>query len=317
MARRDTAELRRVRGSLRRLDPANLRAMALASQHDGFGLADGAQAIEILGARARGTERVDLLLARHSMAVQQGRPRAALDATTRLGTFQPGSHAHLRLRVLDALYAEGDSAAAAGAVRELEMLTSGGLAAVAFTFDTRLADLCVLSQWHISRGDTTGVGVAIDVLRRAGASIRQLPPVSAAPAACAELLEGSLVTLMGRGDALSRLERLDSLALTSQTAGDAIAYAPILMARLYERLGQPRRALQAIRKRSYMSIWPRYLATAWREEGRLAQLAGEPEGAREAYESYLAFRSSPEDDVERQVEQVRGILAELEQTGGA
>ena len=311
LARGDTAELRRVHGSLRQLDPANLRLIALASQSDGLGLADGALALEILGARARGAGRADLLLARHSMAVLQGRPRAALDATIRLGNIQPGSHAHLRLRVLDALYAEGDSAAADGAARELEVRTSGGLAAGAFTFETRLADLCVLSQWRISRGDTTGVATAVEVLRRAGTTIRQLPPVSAAPAACAELLYGSLITLMGRGDGLTRLDGLDSLVLTSQTAGDAIAYAPILMARLHERLGQPLRALQAIRKRSYMSAWPRYLATAWREEGRLAQLAGDQEGAREAYESHLAYRVSPEEDVVPQVEEVRGLLSTL------
>ena len=119
------------------------------------------------------------------------------------------------------------------------------------------------------------------------------------------------MVLKRRGDALTRMERLDSLALTSQTAGDAITYAPILIARLYERLGEPHRALQAIRKRSYMSSWPRYLATVWREEGRLAQLVGDHAGAREAYESYLAFRTSPENDVVPQVEQVQQVLATL------
>jgi hypothetical protein len=213
--------------------------------------------------------------------------------------------------VLDALYAEGDSTAAAAAARELGMLTSGGLAAGAFTFDTRLADLCVLSQWRIQGEDTAGVEIAIEALRRAGATTRELPPVSAAPAACAELLDGSLVALMRRGDVLTRIDRLDSLALTSQTSGDAIAYAPIIIARLYERLGHPHRALQAIRKRAYMSSWPRYLATAWREEGRLAELAGDRAGAQEAYERYLAFRTSPEDDVVPQVEQVRRQLSSL------
>jgi tetratricopeptide (TPR) repeat protein len=213
--------------------------------------------------------------------------------------------------VLDALYAEGDSAAAAGAARELALLTSGGLGAVSFTSDTRLADLCVLSQWRISGGDTAGAVIAIDALRQASATTRNLPPVSAAPAACAELLDGWLAVLMRRDDALARIERLDSLALTSLTAGDAIAYTPILMARLYQRLGHPSRALPAIRKRSYMSGWPRYQMTAWREEGRLAQLLGDYAGAQKAYERYLAFRTTPEDDVAPQVEQVRGLLTAL------
>jgi DNA-binding SARP family transcriptional activator len=313
LARGDTAELRRVRGSLRRFGRSNLRAMAMASQFDGMGLADGARALEILGAvpATRAPYRVDLVLAQHSMAVQQGRPRAALDATTRLGALQLGSHAHLRLRMLDALYGEGDRAAATAAAQELGTLAGGGLAAGAFTSDTQLADLCVLSIWRISGGDTTGVETAIEALRRAGTTIRHLPPVSAQPAACAELLDGSLVALMRRSDALTRIERLDSLALTSQTSGDAIAYAPIVIARLYERLGQPQQALQAIRKRPYMSSWPRYLATAWREEGRLAQLVGDYAGARKAYERYLALRTAPEDDVAPQVEHVRELLAAL------
>jgi DNA-binding SARP family transcriptional activator/TolB-like protein len=312
LARGDTTNLRRIRGSLRRLDHFNLRAMAQASQFDGLGIADGAQALEIQGSRAtRRADRLDLLLAQHSLAVQRGRPRAALDITSRLGALQFDSHAHLRLRVLDALYAEGDSAAAAGAVRELGLLTSGGLGAVAFTPDTRLADLCVLTQWRVSGGDTTGAQIAIDALRRAGATTRTLPPVSAAPGTCAELLDGWLAALVSRGEALTRIERLDSLALTSVTAGDAIAYAPILMARLYQRLGRPDRALQAIRKRSYMSGWPRYQVTAWREEGRLAQLLGDHAGAQKAYERYLAFRTSPEDKVVPQVEQVRGLLSAL------
>jgi hypothetical protein len=83
------------------------------------------------------------------------------------------------------------------------------------------------------------------------------------------------------------------------------------MARLYQRLGQPERALQAIRKRPYMSGWPRYLTTAWREEGRLAELVGDNAGAREAYERYLAYRTSPENDVAPQVEQVRRQLVAL------
>jgi DNA-binding SARP family transcriptional activator len=312
LARSDTAQLQRVRNSLRRLDPSNLRAIAMASQFDGTGVLDGAKALKILEDRAtRRTDRLDVLLAQHSMMVQQGRPRAASELGVRLPAIQLRSHAHLRLRMLDRLYAEGDSATAVSAARELGTVMSGRLAGGAFTSDTRLADLCVLSQWRLSQGDTTGVAMAIEDLRRAGLTTRQLLPLSAAPAACGELLDGWLAVLTRRGDAFLRVERLDSLALTSQTAGDAIAYAPILIARLYERIGQPRQALQAIRKRVYMSGWPRYLATAWRVEGRLAELVGDHAEAQQAYKRYLAFRRSPEDKVIPEVENVRRLLAAL------
>jgi DNA-binding SARP family transcriptional activator len=312
MTRSDTTTLRRLRGSLRRLDLFNLRTLAMASQFDGLGTADGASALEILGDKViRRMDRLDLVLAQHSMLVQQGRPQAASNLSARLAAIQLGSHAHLRLRVLDQLYAEGDSAVAASAARELGMATSGELAGGVFTLDTRLADLCVLSQWRLSHRDTTGVMRAIEALRRSPATLRSLPPVAAAPAACADLLDASLAVLTRRADAHGRVERVDSLALTSQTAGDAIVYAPILIAGLYERIGRPDRALQAIRKRVYMSGWPRYLATAWREEGRLAQLVGDQAAAQEAYERYLTLRRFPEDAVVSQVEAVRQLLAAL------
>jgi DNA-binding SARP family transcriptional activator len=314
-ARGDTAALRRARGAFRRLDASNLRAIAHASQFDGFGLADAAHALTLLGAgTVRRRDRLDLLLAQHSVAVQQGRPQAALGVTTRLGALQLDSHAHLRLRVLDALYAEGDTAAAAEAARELGVPAGDGLMAGAFTSDTRLADLCVVSQWHLFRGDTASVEIAIDALHRAGTTNRRLLPVTSSAAVCAELLDGSRGVLLGRRDALARVAHLDSLVLTFQTAGDAITYAPILVARLYQQLGQPDRGLHAIRKRAYLSGWPRYLATMWREEGRLAQLVGDYAGAQVAYENYLTLRSSPEDAVLPQVEQVRGYSASLSAT---
>jgi hypothetical protein len=163
----------------------------------------------------------------------------------------------------------------------------------------------------MSKGDTAGVSSAIQALRQAGLSVGQLPTVTAAPAACAELLDAWLVTLTKRGEALPRLQRLDSLVLTAEIAGDAVAYAPILLARLYESLGLPNQALQAIRKRVYMSGWPRYLATAWREEGRLAELSGDLSGARDVYRSYLVLRPSPESAVLPQVKEVQRLLAAL------
>jgi hypothetical protein len=176
----------------------------------------------------------------------------------------------------------------------------------------QLSNLCVLAQWRLSKGDTTGVSSAIQGLRRPGPSPGQLPPVSAAPAVCAGLLEAWLVTLTKPGEAVPRLRRLDSLVLSPEIAADAIAYAPILMARLYESVGQPGLALHAIRKRVYMSGWPRYLATAWREEGRLAELNGDRAGARDVYRRYLAIRHSPESEVSGQVKEVQRLLAALE-----
>jgi hypothetical protein len=62
-------------------------------------------------------------------------------------------------------------------------------------------------------------------------------------------------------DARSRLQHVDSLVLVPQVVGDLAIYAPLLIARLHERLGDPTSALAALQRRPYMSEWPRYLGT--------------------------------------------------------
>ncbi|MGH6691484.1 MAG: hypothetical protein ACREF4_12500, partial [Gammaproteobacteria bacterium] len=103
--------------------------------------------------------------------------------------------------------------------------------------------------------------------------------------------------------------RLDSLAFTPGVSGDAIAYAHLLVARLHDRLGNPRAALAAVRRRDELVGWPRYLAAAWRDEGRYAALAGVANEARPSLTRYLALRTNPDAGLRNQVEEVRRTLA--------
>ena len=82
---------------------------------------------------------------------------------------------------------------------------------------------------------------------------------------------------------------------------------------MWEGLGEKTLALDAIRRRPYLSGWPRYLATARREEGRLAALAGDQAGALRAYREYLAWRPVPEPGVQSEVSSVRAAEAALHQ----
>jgi hypothetical protein len=135
--------------------------------------------------------------------------------------------------------------------------------------------------------------------------------VSAAPGVCADLVDVSLAVASRSRDAHARVRQLDSLVLTPQVAGDASAYAYILISRLHERLDDAPGALAAIRRRSYMTQWPRYLASSLRAEGRLAQRTGDREGARAAYTKHLALRDSPEEKLEPEVAAVRQVLSQL------
>jgi DNA-binding SARP family transcriptional activator len=305
LARHDVAALRHMHDTLTLLGPANLRLIAQASQFDAAGLDEGRLAARTLRERGgRLVERLEATSAEHSLALNGGRRREALDATDRLQDLQASSHAHLRLRVLDALYGDGSASAGRAAAAELARGVAVRAAAVPSARSVQLADACVLAHWRLAHGDTAGVQRAIDALR-AESEEDDLPPFAARPAACAELLDASLAVAAGRPDAAERVARLDSLSLTSAATGQASMYAPLLLARLFERLGDPARALEAVRKRPYMTGWPRYLATMLREEGRYATLAGEPARAAAPYAHYLALRAEPDDELVAQADSVR------------
>ena len=85
----------------------------------------------------------------------------------------------------------------------------------------------------------------------------------------AAALSAAHAVLTRARDARSRLQHVDSLVLAPQVVGDLAAYAPLLIARLHERLGDPTAALAALRRRPFMSEWPRYLGTIRGEVERL------------------------------------------------
>ena len=116
---------------------------------------------------------------------------------------------------------------------------------------------------------------------------------------------------MQQRDALRRVMRLVSWMRSGPAVSDAGTLARLAVARLYARLGEPARALAAIRRRAYMAGWPRYLVTAQREEGRLAGATGDRIGAMAAYRFYLAARTEPEGTLAAEIASVRTALARL------
>ena len=292
--RGDSAVLRQLRDTMYRLGSANLRAIVLASQHDGIALDDGARAIQWLSARApRTAERIDALLAEHAHAMLRGRAQDVRGVTARLDRLQPAASTAPRLQVLDFLYGEGDSVAADAAVRELDALSGADPSAGLASSEAWSSNVCVVGQWRFARGDSAGVQRAARALT-ARASGPRVPsaPLSVAPAVCAQLLAAAAAVLGQERDAYLRVERLDSLVLASHVVGDLAQYAPLLLSRLNERTGDRPRALAAIRRRSYMSDWPRYLAVMLREEARLARQAGDSVGSRTATARYATYRDS-------------------------
>lgn len=314
IARIDQAELRRIRAAIPAMNRPNLRAIAMATQFDAVGMEDGERAIRVarLAPGPRAAEQLDALLAEHSLALNEGRPVLALDVTEQLQDAQPGWRAHLRLRILDAIYSEGDPEVAEEAAELLSVRVGRGTAASPTDEAVRLADACVVAQWRLARGELRGVAQIVAMLRSAGVP-RVAVPIGANPLACAGIVDATMAVMTGKPDALQRVEQLDSLMLSGPAVGDASTYAHLAVARLYDRLGKPDRALAAIRRRPYMTGWPRYLATTRREEGLLAVRIGERERALMSFRQYLALTREPEARVRPLVASVRREVAKLEQ----
>lgn len=275
VAHDDTAARRALRDDMQSFNGENIRAIALASQFDAVGVDDGRQAVDILASRAStGDERVDAVLAAHSLALNTGRISEALAQTTRLRDLRPDSHAYLRLRVLDAIYGSGDSAAARDAAVQLAAPVDSLLRDFPLVRSRVAADACVLAQWRLFHGDTTEVRAIVSLLR-ARDVVRVDQPVASAPAVCGDLVDAEFAFAAHRRDAVAMLDRLDSLVLSSPVAGNAAQYANIAISRMFRDLGDSHRALVALRKRDYMNGWPMYISTVFRDEASLARQLGD------------------------------------------
>ena len=286
----DGAALARSRAVMPQMSASDLRWIALSGMYDAIDAADAERALHILRLRTtRSAELMDVLLAEHSLALNEGLPILALDLTEQLEQLFPASGAHLRLRVLDALYGDGDIEAAKRAVTVMEQSAPTNSLTTPDERAIQLANLCVLEQWRLSHGDRRTVSRTVKQMRDARLARRTLP-VSTPTRACADLLDAMDAVATKAPNARTRVKRLDALMLTGPAIGDAVNFAPVVLARMYARLGAPREALDAIRRRPYMSGWPRYLATARREEGLLARRLGEEEAAATVLRRYLALR---------------------------
>jgi DNA-binding SARP family transcriptional activator/tetratricopeptide (TPR) repeat protein len=314
IAQGDTLMYRKARDLFPDADAANLRWIAMSSLFDAVGVQDGERALRLKRARStRAADQLDAILAQHSLALNQGRAILALDLTEQLQELQPDMRAHLRLRVLDALYGDGDRESAERAAAELEQLVRVPSASTRGR-SIQLADECALEQWRMTHGDRRNTRRVIAHLR-AAEPLFVTVPVATPPLVCAEILDASHAVGTGTPNALATLQRLDSLMLTGPAVSDAATYAHLVVARLYARVGQPRAALDAIRRRGYMSGWPRYLATARREEARLTLAAGDTSAAVTLLRRYLDLRHNAESRAKEHDEPLARLLAILDRRG--
>lgn len=293
------------------VDSAALDSMAteaigwigMISQDDGVDVPLGEHALRLRFARpgTRG-ERFERQLSIHMLALNAGHTETAAMLADAAHEAQPDSSFHLRLRVLDALFGDGDRASGTQAAAALGSATDTGA--------SRL-NTCVHDLWE-----------AVDTLATGDAPARpDLPRPTPGDAAIYEQLCESAVDALRasrRRDASARqaIARLDDLYRAGPLEfypGDGhVDYVPILIARVLETYGDPAAALAALRRRPYFIGWQPYLAASLRHEGRLAAMIGDRNGAVRAYEHYLALRYAPGPGLRAVADSVRDELRRLE-----
>ncbi len=132
MALGDDATVAALRRRLAGMPEESVRRIVVSAQLDGVAGSDAEQAGRVWMMKPGAPSRRWFTVTRvHDLALNQGRPAVALALTDSLRAAAPGWRAHLRMRVEDALYSDGDSAAAREAVRGLAAHADGPLAALA------------------------------------------------------------------------------------------------------------------------------------------------------------------------------------------
>lgn len=287
-----------------------LRWIMEIAPYDGLGMRAAIRALQARDERLDPTigERIETALARHSLALNRGRPHEAAAIRSELGALEPNDYLNLRFPILAALYGEGDSAAAAAAVEEMSQhfrLAEGSASRAMARAPDDLEALCVMAQWRLHDRDTLFALEAAKALRRAAPRTG----LGAEPLFCAILLETSL---SGRPrEHMAQIDTLDSLVRTGEDLHRAMLYAPQAVARLFDAAGRPDRALDAAKRRGFFGRWPYYLTTQLAEEVRYALAAGDTTEATCALRHFVALRVDPEPPLRATVASQVATLAKL------
>ncbi len=283
-----------VRRRLPIMPVASLSRIIGASQLDGLLLDQALLAARVLESRPlKRDDQVDTGMYLMEFALNRGHPTEAARLADLLANNAPGEDAQLAAHILNALYADGDESAGRRTAARFRVYLATSPPAKGEPRALHLWKSCAAAQWNAWHGDTTGVSATIAALRRReGAELPWWAPAN--EELCATLLDALLTVTTGRPDARTRVLRLDSLTLTAPDV-DVRDPATLALARLWSRLGEPARALDAVRRRqNHFRTGLPFLATRLREEVGYALAAGDTAGATEARRRFRILYADPE-----------------------
>ncbi|MEP7002858.1 MAG: hypothetical protein ABI969_20365, partial [bacterium] len=247
---------------------------------------------------------------RHDLAFNRGRPKRGLTLLDSMRSTQPVPGLDDFERVRDVLFWDADTTGADESARALRRRAALGGPVPGSGKRGKdpvyFGDLCTAELWSLSHGDTTGArGVAGIML--AGLDMRDSLSSPQFRVGCARMLDAQLAVMQGRADARALVDSLDNFLRTAPE-GPIMSMGNLAAARLYERLGDTRAALFAVRRRVFFYGRTLFYSTYLRDEARLAEKAGDTVGAADALRKYIAMRTEPERSFVADTREARAAL---------
>jgi hypothetical protein len=295
----------------------NLNGIIRHLLFDGTGAAQAKSAVERFIALAptdanrRGRARYA-----HDVMLDLGRPA---DASRYLAASKDSANDFnaLIITVRDASLAQIPEQQAVEAVRTLSQYETRPDASDSAGRAVQRALVRVLEPWRIAHGDTSMTRRSLQRLRLFARDARNDPINTELEIAFVEMLHADAAHSPSLRRAVERLDSLTRLLDVASAPTSRLAQQAIVGARMWEKLGEPARALALVGR---YAVWSTeavpYLALQLREQGRIAARVGDRKRAIRAYEHYLGMRSMAEPSVMPQVDSVRRELAAVKGPAG-
>jgi tetratricopeptide (TPR) repeat protein len=288
-----------------------LRWLAGNAQADAVGLRDVPLALREIERRAvTGPKLRAARMRRHDWLLNTGRPSDALALIDSLETGQSYPQWAPLLRIDDALFWDGDTAAAAADVRVLSEAAGAPRTVDPIAGAVRARTHCRLGLWSLSRGDRAQARAWSSRLRAERVKTFEVFNDDDR-VMCAGLLDAWLASREDGPEARRLLERADSIYVASDVMDDWLV-TDLVTARLRETVGDLPGAVRAIgRVDVALPLSPTYQSTYLRQQARLWLMAGDTASAVRALHRYVALRTDAEPMLRAERDSARAQLAAL------
>ena len=303
-ALRDTAALAALRARMPDMNENSLIRILGTAILDGIHLDDAMAAGRALErSQSRADQQVGIAYGWIDVLGNLGRFREAAPHYETLKRL--GANGGFAAPVWDALFGDGDTTLALARIQEALPRVQKAVETDPERRASQYELTCAVAAWLGARGDTAQ---ALSLLARLDRMT--LPPQYAPLIDGMRACSAATRALLAGPDERSLKIRIAQQLDTAQTFEDN-GLAKLISSRLRLQAGDTAGALASLRHRSYHWNSTSHLALMLREEGRLAALTGDREGAIRALQHYLRLRTNAEPRLQPQVTQVREELARL------